>query len=70
MRNRAKPSPPETPTATPTPAEPEPTKLTKYDELVDVLAEGLFEVMTEPAPWSLAQRTGCSRLARRSRGPG
>jgi hypothetical protein len=41
-------------TATPEPEpepEPEPKKRTKYDELVEVLVDGLFEVMmTEPHP--------------------
>lgn len=49
MRNRAKPSPSVTPTTAPAPAEPEPElepkKRTKYDELVDVLADGLFDMI-------------------------
>jgi len=52
MRKRAKPSPLPAPTPAPPAAAvapPEPKKQTKYDELVDVLADGLFEVMmTEP----------------------
>lgn len=51
MRNRAKPMTPPAPTSTARTATPEPKKRTKYDELVDVLADGLFEViMTAPPP--------------------
>ena len=50
MRNRAKPSPSETSTANPAPAEFELKKRTKYDELVEVLVDGLFEIMMTESP--------------------
>lgn len=52
MRNRATPAPPPAASAaSPPDTEPsEPTRQTKYDELVDVLADGLFDVMMTAPP--------------------
>lgn len=49
MRNRAKPSPHPPALAPPAPAPdpPEPQKRTKYDELVDVLADGLLALLVD-----------------------
>jgi hypothetical protein len=51
MRKRAKPTAASAPTSSApiATAKPEPKERTKYDDRVDVLADGLFEViMTEP----------------------
>lgn len=57
MRNRANPTnaPPPASEASTSTAEPEPMKRTKYDELVDVLADGLFE-MIDRGEWGALQR--------------
>ena len=69
MRNRANASP------IPTPPEPSPIppyvppKRTKYDDLVDVLADGLFEmVLNGDAPMPTAKRRRRAGAKARDRG--